>query len=310
MSGLFNTYFYGKAGKGDYTPDQMPKNRLELFFTALKGQLGKLFQLNLLYDLFCIPMFFWVYLNYTILNQYATDSGSVMGFVEDGYLSSFLVILIPCLAIMGLGSSGQMYCLRNWARDQHCFMLSDFKDSIKANWTQGMLFGLLNGVSLLVLFVCSYYYGSMAEQNVLFMVPQVLVYIMVGIWWAMNMLAYPMIVTYEMKFRDIVRNCALIAVARLPWSVLFVLLTLILPLVIMLILPNMLMLLIYVLAYVLIGFSVTGLIYASYANASFDKYLNPRIEGAKVGQGMRDPALDYADEADEEEIRREIDKMK
>ena len=49
MSGLFNTYFYGKAGKGDFTPDQLPKNRFELFLTALRGQFGKMFWLNLLY---------------------------------------------------------------------------------------------------------------------------------------------------------------------------------------------------------------------------------------------------------------------
>lgn len=310
MSGLFNTYFYGKAGKGDYTPEQMPKNRLELFFTALKGQFGKMVQLNLIYDLFCLPMLFWLYLNYTILNQYAVETGSIMGFLQDGYLSSFLIVLIPCLGLMGVGSAGQMYCLRNWARDQHCFMMSDFKDSIKVNWKQGLLFGLLNGVSLFVAFFCSVYYGQLAQNNVVYMIPQVLVVVMAGVWWAMNMIAFPMIVTYEMKFMDIVRNCAIIAIARLPWSVLFLALTVVLPAVIMLVLPNMLMLLVYVLVYLLIGFSLTGLIYASYANACFDKYLNPRIEGAQVGQGLRDPALDYADEADEEEIRREIENMK
>ena len=45
MSGLMNSYFYGKAGQADFTPDQLPKNRLELFFTVLRGQLGKLVQL-------------------------------------------------------------------------------------------------------------------------------------------------------------------------------------------------------------------------------------------------------------------------
>ncbi len=310
MSGLFNTYFYGKAGKGDYTQEQMPKNRLELFFTALKGQFGKLVQLNLVYDIFCIPMFFWVYLNYTLLNNYVAETNSITGFIQDGYLSSFLIVLIPCLAIMGIGSVGQMYPLRNWARDQHSFMLSDFKDSVKTNWKQGLAFGLGNGLSLLILFFCYYYYNAMAQTSLFFVVPQVLVCVFAGVWWAMNMIAFPMIVTYEMKFKDIVRNCALIAVARLPWSVLFLVLTIVLPTFLVMILPNMLYLLIFILFYMLFGFSFTGLIYASFANACFDKFLNPRIEGAKVGQGMRDPALDFADEGDEDEIRKEIEKMK
>lgn len=26
-----NSYYYGKSGKGDYTPDDLPKNRWQLF---------------------------------------------------------------------------------------------------------------------------------------------------------------------------------------------------------------------------------------------------------------------------------------
>ena len=310
MSGLFNTYFYGKAGKADFTPDQLPKNRFELFLTALRGQFTKMITLNLVYDIFCIPLFFWLLLNFQVMSNYAAETNSVMGFVQDGYLGSFLMGLIPCLALMGVGSSGQMYCLRNWSRDQHSFMFSDLKDSIKLNWKQGALWGLINGLSLYLLFICWIYYGSMAETNVFFLVPQVLVVVFVAVWWMMNMIAYPMIVSYEMKFRDIVRNCAIIAIARLPWSVLFLALTVVLPIALFFAIPMVAFMAILIAWFLLFGFSFNGLIYASYANSCFDKYLNPRIEGAKVGQGLRDPALDYADEADEDEVRKEIENMK
>ena len=36
MSGLFNSFYYGKAGKADFTPDQLPKNRVQLFFSMLR----------------------------------------------------------------------------------------------------------------------------------------------------------------------------------------------------------------------------------------------------------------------------------
>lgn len=314
MSGLFNTYFYGKAGQGDFTPDQMPKNRLELFFTAVKGQFGKLISLNLLYVVFCIPMIFWIALNaMVIMNQYVSDAGTVAevnSFVNDGYFAMFIIGMVPCLTLAGIGSTGQMYVLRNWARDQHSFMMSDFKDSIKTNWKQGLLLGFINGMSLLILAVCWMFYGQLAQSNVLFLIPQALVAVLTVVWWMMNMLTYPMIVTYEMRFRDVLRNCALIAVARLPWSVLFLLLTFVLPIALVLLIPYVLCLVIVVLYYLIIGFSITGLIYASYATACFDKYLNPRIEGAKVRVGMRDPSMDALDEADEEEVRKEIESMK
>ena len=30
--GFFDRFYYGKAGKADYTVEDMPKNRLQLFF--------------------------------------------------------------------------------------------------------------------------------------------------------------------------------------------------------------------------------------------------------------------------------------
>ena len=58
--------------------------------------------------------------------------------------------------------------------------------------------------------------------------------------------------------------------------------------------------------YLLFGFALSRLIYASFANGVFDKYLNPHIEGAQVGQGLRphtdeDDADDEDDEEEDEE---------
>ena len=47
-----------------------------------------------------------------------------------------------------------------------------------------------------------------------------------------------------------------------------------------------------------IGFGLSRFITASYTNAVFDKYINPRIEGAKVNQGIYKPE-DDDDEEDE-----------
>ena len=49
--------------------------------------------------------------------------------------------------------------------------------------------------------------------------------------------------------------------------------------------------------YFLIGFSLSRFVTASYTNAVFDRFINPRIEGAKVNQGLRKSEED--DEEDE-----------
>ena len=43
--------------------------------------------------------------------------------------------------------------------------------------------------------------------------------IILCVWWLMNMIAYPMKITYDMKFGALLRNCAILSVARLPQSV-------------------------------------------------------------------------------------------
>ena len=56
MFGKFmNNYYYGKAGKGDYTPDDLPKNRWQLFAEMLRVRLSALCRLNLIYVLPWLP---------------------------------------------------------------------------------------------------------------------------------------------------------------------------------------------------------------------------------------------------------------
>ena len=69
---------------------------------------------------------------------------------------------------------------------------------------------------------------------------------------------------------------------------------------------NGIVLMIVSLYYLLFGFALSRLVYASFANGVFDKYLNPHIEGAQVGQGLRpqsedDELLDEDDEDEEDE---------
>ena len=53
-----------------------------------------------------------------------------------------------------------------------------------------------------------------------------------------------------------------------------------------------------VLYYILIGFSLSRFVTASFTNAVFDRYINSHIEGAKVNRGLREET----DDDDEEEI--------
>ncbi len=57
MFGKFmNNYYYGKAGKGDYNPEDLPKTRWQLFMEMLRNRMSALCRLNLLYVLPLLPL--------------------------------------------------------------------------------------------------------------------------------------------------------------------------------------------------------------------------------------------------------------
>jgi len=148
-------------------------------------------------------------------------------------------------------------------------------------------------------------YGRMASQNMILVVPQMLV-LLVGILWALCITyMHPLTVTYDLKFSAVLRNGILLGIARLPFSVGIRLLHCV-PLLIAFAavwffgLDPMLGLLLLCGYYMVIGFSLSRFVTASYTNAVFDRFINPRIEGAKVNQGLREKE-DFEDEEDEEE---------
>lgn len=333
---LRNNYYFGKAGKADYTVDDLPTTRWQLFMVTLRTRLGTLMRVNLLYALAFIPLLvvLVIYLNTASNILYASDrgdgtseysiyiaqqkaEGQETGVSDDtetvipenvanellrvNFLHMFLWI-IPCIAITGPFTAGVSYLTRNWARDEHAFAWSDFKDALKDNWKQALPVSIITGlVPFLVYLGVDTYKGLAASyNNILFLIPEAIV-IIAGIMWAISVTyMYPLMVTYELSFRNLMRNAFLLGVARLPFSVgirLLLCVPVALAVGIMLLIPGIMpyVILVLMLWYALLGLMVSRFITSSYTNAVFDRFINPRIEGAKVNQGL------YKDEEDDEE---------
>ena len=340
MFGRFmNNYYYGKSGKGDFRKEDMPQTRMQLFWDTLRTRLSALCRLNLMYMVVFLPMMIVLMIGaYNLLNQvnliYVAQQGNLQEYVDavnqqqngegaaqvtvseelqseiaatdvtqvvNSQILRTLLWLIPCFAITGPFTAGVSYVTRNWARDEHAFIWSDFKDAVKANWKQSLVVSVITSILPAAIYVGWRYYGQMAGNSVIMIVPQVLV-VLVGIIWAISVTyMHPLIVTYELKQMDVFRNALLLGVARLPFSVGIRLLHCV-PVILWGIavwffgLDPMIGLLILGAYYVLIGFGLSRFITASYTNAVFDRFINSRIEGAKVNQGLRE-----ADDDDEDE---------
>lgn len=336
---MMNNYYYGKSGKGDFRKEDLPQTRRQLFMDTLKTRLSGLCRINLLYMLIFLPTMLLLMFSFTNFlsvtsNLMLVDQNDYAGYVEtlteaeqevsmteeeynqlkadgiryDEYLDSslmrVLIWLIPCLAITGPFTAGLSYVTRNWARDEHAFIWTDFKDAVKANWKQALVLSSITSVLPLTVYLGWTFYGRMASQNPIMMVPQILVALVAFVWAISITYMHPLAITYDLKTRDVIRNGLLLGIARLPMSVGIRLLHCVPAAIAGLLIwfwnPMYGMMILFA-WYVLFGFSASRFVTASYTNAVFDRFINPRIEGAKVDQGLYKGEDDDEDESAEGE---------
>ena len=309
---MMNNFYYGKSGKGDFNKEDLPTNRWQLFWEMLRVRFSALIRLNLMYVVAWLPTMIVIMIGaMSLLTGLTTEDGQAVENVMElaqSILFSTLVLLIPCVTITGIVTPGVAYVTRNWSRDEHAFIWSDFKDAVKENWKQGLVLSLVTSLVPLIVYTCWNFYGSLAStQSAVMIVPQVLVLMLGVIWYLAVTYMHPLIVSYKLKMKDVLRNGVLLAIARLPMSVGIRLLHC-LPMVIGVCLAFFVSPMYCILGlfayYLIIGFSLSRFVTASYTNAVFDRFINSKIEGAVVNRGLNTDVDDDEDE-DEEETEQE-----
>ena len=222
-----------------------------------------------------------------------------------GTLFQTLIFLIPCIAITGPFTAGVSYVTRNWARDEHAFVWSDFKDAVKENWKQGLVVSVITSIVPVLVYMCWTFYGEMANESFLYVVPQMLTVMVSIVWLLATVYLYPLMVSYKLNLRTLLKNGIVLAIAKLPQSVGVRLVTLV-PMLIGILAAFFFVgptwvILIEFLYYLVIGYTLTRFVFASYTNGVFDRFINPNIEGAPVNRGLSDEPDDDDEEYEDEE---------
>ena len=309
MFGKFmNNYYYGKSGKGDYQKDDLPRTRWQLFWEMLRVRFAGLFRLNIVSVIAWLPAMY-------VLIQLMSNLFNIAGVAQtvemdpsaatpeqlelvqnlrplyNSVIMRSLLLLVPAIAITGPFQAGMAYVTRNWARDEHAFVWSDFKDALIGNWKQSLVISFITGLVPLIVYVGYQFYGDMGQQNMLFVVPQMLT-AMLGLVWTLALVYfYPMMVTYKLNLRTLLRNAFLLSIGRLPQTAgarLVMLVPTLLALAVSWFIPAYTIYALMVLAgyYLLIGNALARFVYASLSNAVFDKFINTRLEGVQINRGL------------------------
>lgn len=326
---MMNSFYYGKSGKGDYRKEDLPKNRWQLFWEMLRIRLSGLCRINLMTIVAWIPMIAVLVIlfnnlitvseirnvadpssgiHYTALVYAAQvdEAGNVISPERVTRVFELLeyiaLMLIPCILITGPIQAGLAFVTRNWARDEHAFPWSDFKDAVKDNWKQALGVSAITAIVPFVACVCVDFYGQMQQtKGLFFMIPQTFTVMLAFIWFLSLVFMYPLMITYKMTFRQLIKNGLILTIARFPMTIgvrLATLLPTLIVLAVMLFTGAWYYALLALLAYyIVIGNGLARFVFASFTNGVFDKFINVNIEGVEINRGLaKEEDDDYTEE--------------
>ena len=208
--GIFGNY--DKPGPG-VNKDEPQKAAPVRFFEIFLRKFTKLVQLNLIFAIpatVAVALMVLIYLFPThFMLQLAMADGVLQLDAWAMYAVPFpLVLLSPFLA-------GLTFVTRNFAREEHAFVWSDFWASVKNNWKLFLLNGIVCYLAYVILsFSILYYYTRSASEGI-FYIPLGLCLVLSVLFVFAQYYLPVMFVTFDLKFRQAYKNAFIFSLAGL-----------------------------------------------------------------------------------------------
>lgn len=211
----FDVFNIRKPGKGveknEYTP------RFPLYFELLWAKLWMMCKTNLMYLASCAPVIFFMWLGYS-----AVCTGTLATLKGVAYLTLCTVYL----SVVGVGvfMPGLAFLTRAYARREHVWIFSDYKDKIIENIKGGLLLFAADTAILYVSVICFSFYGSLAGDNKILYVPLCFLAVCLLVYFMMHFYIYQVMATFDLRLRDVLKDSLIMTVAHFPWNLLILVL--------------------------------------------------------------------------------------
>ncbi len=214
--GLFNSYM--KEGKGVEKRTMRPVRPL-YFFELFFRKFGKLVKLNLLYLMVTLPV--WITVLLYVLSDIMLTEPSIMFLGE--FVASVGLVFMIFSPIIGPATAGASHLLRCFATETPVFLWSEFFEHFKKNFKQATLMTLIHGIIILSLSYTVIYGNEVLfffGQSITLSVMQLPLLIINILFIFISYYAYTMMVMFQLKFSQIIKNSFIFAMAKLPLNIL------------------------------------------------------------------------------------------
>ncbi len=119
--------------------------------------------------------------------------------------NAFYALISFPIITNGLAQAGMTNIARNIARDKHSFGVSDFKDTIKKNWKQGLILGIINALVYTILLFDVWFINSM-EQSTLTTIYLGAIFFALFVFTFMNYFMWTLMITFKFSIKQILKN--------------------------------------------------------------------------------------------------------
>ncbi len=225
-----------KEGKGVEKGDSEKKHPFVLFFSIYSRKFWNLCQVTLFHSLCGIPAFVLamvlsglisghivivleVHFAAILSNEGSVDTNLLQAYIGIFDILARAVIALGISALWGLGpvTTGYTYILRNYAREEHAWPWADFIEQIRKNFRQSVVVWILDCLVFALTVYAFFFYAS--AEGTLQVVKYVIAFVALA-YTLMHIYIYPLMITYELKLKDVFKNAFLLAVGALPSNVL------------------------------------------------------------------------------------------
>ena len=208
LFGLFGNFT--KPGPG-VNKDEPPKPGPIRFFEIYFRKFTKLCQANLIFFLPVAAAGALMVLLYLSPTHVILSVGTAENPMEVDMWTRYVVPL-PLILVSPF-AAGLTYITRNFVREEHAFIWSDFWDAVKGNWKYFLLNGLIIYLAYTILSFSITYYGNRAAVDGLYYVP-FWVCVLIAVLFLFAQFYLPvMFITFDLKFKDVYKNAMIFILA-------------------------------------------------------------------------------------------------
>lgn len=215
---------FDKAGLG-VDPNTPQKRSFFRFFEIFFRKISYFSKACLLYNVTLIPTFIIIFLLLSPISGVIMSGLSSIAADDTGaaimYLAVCICITNLFIALWGSGpaTAGMTQIMQTFAKEEHAWIIGDFKDAFKSNFKQSIAVFIIDIAITVIFYVAIAVYSQLSGFLSIF---KYLIYMMIIAYTMMHLYIYPIMVTYKVSLKDLYKNAFVLAFAYLPSSLLII----------------------------------------------------------------------------------------